>query len=378
MSISSYVDCLKNTALKNPIMQATNELLDKLGTIPLEGLSEAALTSFNAIKKSLLDQATASSGLLGNIKDSLPLLKAADGMSSKLKIMKGITPSVVGGDLIKGITGTIGDLSQMAIDFAGNVSNQVDGLVGGDISAIEGFVSDLTTSAGDFVAGLETGFTGITDGIGGAITDLKDYAFAKFASLPQPPALSELMASILPDVCVAPRAEVVKSEENIAREVVEKKYEQTLNPASPTSTDLFEADPVEPATNTEDIPAPVVNGRTPEELKASVYEQIDTLYDKKKRLTIETTELLVATRNKKYAMFPDYDQVKKDAYSGNLAAKNKYDKMLDEMERIPPFTTWVDKHAEYDECEAEIDRLQKLLKSWSMNNYANVPNGPPW
>ncbi len=378
MDMSAYMECLKNTALKNPIVEATTGLLSKLDSIPTVGLTPDALASLEKVKEDLQKQADESVNLVSGIKDSLPLLKASDAMSSKMKIMKGVTPSIEGGDLIKGITGTIGDLTTKAASFASDIGSQVDALAGAGAAAIESFVSDLSTAAATHMEETATAFSGVTDGISGAITDLKDYAFAKFSSMPQPPALTELMASILPDTCQAPKAEVVKSEEEIAREVVEKKYEEAIEPPTPTATDLFEKEVVPVATNTEDIPAPVVNGKTPQELKDSVYAQIDSLYDRRKALAIETTQLLVQTRNKKYELYPDYDEVKKQAFEGNLAAKNKYDKMLAEMERIPPFTTWVEKHAEYDKCEEEITRLQKLLKSWAMNNYESVPNGPPW
>ena len=330
------------------------------------------------MKDGLLEQANAAKDWVVSLKDSLPLLKASDDMSNKMKIMKGIMPSINGGSLITGITQGLDDLVNSATAFATDLKNTVSDAIAGGVSAIEGAITGLADGAKEFATGLKSGLDSVTESIGGAISDLKDYAFAKFSALPQPPALSELMSKILPDVCEAPRPEVIKAEEDIAREVVEKKYEQALTPATPTSTDLFEAEPAETATNTEDVPAPVVNGKTPQEIKDSVYAQIDSIYDKRKALAIETTQLLVQTRNKKYELYPDYDEVKKQAFEGNLTAKNKYDKMLAEMERIPPFTTWVEKHAEYDACEEEITRLQKLLKTWAMNNYENVPNGPPW
>ena len=378
MSISSYVDCLKNTALKNPIGAAISEALDKLNEISIIGLSESAIATLTVMKDSLLEQAKAAKDWVVSLKDSLPLLKASDEMSNKMKIMKGIMPSINGGSLITGITTGLESLATSATTFATDLKNTVSAAITGGISAIEGMVTGLADGVSAFATDLKGGLDSVTESIGGAISDLKDYAFAKFSALPQPPALSELMSKILPDVCEAPRPEVIKAEEDIAREVAEKKYEQALTPATPTPTDLFEAEPQETATNTEDIPAPVVNGKTPQEIKDSVYAQIDGIYDKRKALAIETTQLLVQTRNKKYELYPDYDEVKKQAYEGNLTAKNKYDKMLAEMERIPPFTTWVEKHAEYDACEEEITRLQKLLKTWAMNNYENVPNGPPW
>lgn len=92
MSISSYMDCLKNTALKNPIAQAINEALDKLGEISIAGLSESAIEALTAMKDSLLEQAAAAKDWIISLKDILPLLKANDEMSNKMKIMKGIHP----------------------------------------------------------------------------------------------------------------------------------------------------------------------------------------------------------------------------------------------------------------------------------------------
>lgn len=88
MSIASYVDCLKNTALKNPIAQAINEALDKLNEISIVGLTESAIATLTAMKGSLLEQAAAAKDWIVSLKDSLPLLKASDEMSNKMKIMK--------------------------------------------------------------------------------------------------------------------------------------------------------------------------------------------------------------------------------------------------------------------------------------------------
>jgi hypothetical protein len=378
MDMLTYMNCLKNNSLKNPIEQATNELLVKLESIPLVGLSEEAITAFNETKANLLKQANDSAQMLSGVKDSLPLLKASDSMSSKMKIMKGIMPSVEGGDAIKGITGTIKDLSEKAANFSTSVSAQVDALAGAGSAAIQGFVSDLSASAAAHIEETAAGFSGVADSISGAVTDLKDYAFAKFSSLPQPPALSELMASILPDACEAPRPETIKTEENIAREVTEKKYEETINPATPTSTDLFEADAVPPATNTEDAPAPTINGMTVQQLKDSVYVQIDYCHDKRKELIPEINNLLFLTKNKRYEVYPDYDAVWSGLKSGDLAATNKFNKMAEHLRTIEPFVTWIQKEKLYSQYEMEIERLEKLLKSWALNNYENVPNGPPW
>lgn len=378
MSIPSYLECLKSAALKNPIVEATTDLLSKINAIPLEGLAPEVIASLEVTKQKMQEQADKSGEWLSGVKNNLPLMKASDVANAKLKIMQGITPSADGGDLVKGVSGTLDNIAQKSADFNALVSGQIQNLPVGDPVAIAGFISDLTTGAQQHLDDVDSNLSSVTDSIGTAISDLKDYAFAKFSAMPQPPALSELMSKILPDTCRAPRAEVIKAEEDIAREVVEKKYEQATSPASPTSTDLFEVEASPPATNTTDIPAPVVNGRTPQQLKDSVYEQIDSLYDKKRELSLKTTELLVETRNKKYQLYPDYDDVKKRAGEGDLSAINKYEGMLADMRRIPPFTTWVQKHAEYAECDQEINRLQKLLKEWSMNNYTNVPNGPPW
>ena len=213
MSIASYVDCLKNTALKNPIGAAISEALDKLNEISIIGLSESAIATLIAMKDSLLEQAKAAKDWVVSLKDSLPLLKASDELSNKMKIMKGITPSINGGSLITGITQGLDDLVNSATAFATDLKNTVSDAIAGGVSAIEGAITGLADGAKEFATSLKGGLDSVTESIGGAISDLKDYAFAKFSALPQPPALSELMSKLLPDVCEAPRPEVIKAEE---------------------------------------------------------------------------------------------------------------------------------------------------------------------
>lgn len=378
MSITSYVDCLKNTALKNPIAQAISEALDKLNEISLEGLSQAALDNLKAMKDGLLEQFDAAKEWVKGLKDSLPLLKAFDELSNKMKIMKGIMPSVNGGGLITGITSGLDSLATSAMTFATDLKNTVSAAITGGISAIEGMVSGLADGVKGFATDLKSGLDGVTESIGGAISDLKDYAFAKFSALPQPPALSELMSKILPDVCKAPSPAEIKTEEKVARTVAEKKYEEKINPATATPSDLFNKEAVPLATNTEDIPAPLINGKTPEQLKASVYVQLDETHDRSNALAKQTSELLIECKNKKYELYPDYDDIKKQAQTGNISARAKYERIISGLEKIPPFTTWAQKQNEYDACQEEIDRLQELLKDWALNNYENVPDGPPW
>ena len=214
--------------------------------------------------------------------------------------MQGIMPSAAGGDGVKSVSNVLESATQTATQFKDNIAQSIDNADVSDLDALEILTNDISDGVESHTSALAQNITAVSDTIKGAVSDLKDYAFAKFSAMPQPPALSELMSKILPDTCQAPRAEIINSEEKIANEVIEKKYEQAINPPSSTSTDLLDADAQEKATNAQDVPAPSINGKTPQQLKDSVYEQIDALYDKKKELRLRTTELLVETRNKKY------------------------------------------------------------------------------
>lgn len=378
MSIASYVDCLKNTALKNPIAQAISEALDKLNEIPLEGLSQAALDNLKAMKDGLLEQFDAAKEWVKGLKDSLPLLKASDELSNKMKIMKGIMPSINGGSLITGITQGLDDLVNSATAFATDLKNTVSDAIAGGVSAIEGAITGLADGAKEFATGLKSGLDSVTESIGGAISDLKDYAFAKFSALPQPPALSELMSKILPDVCQAPDPVEIKIEEEITREVVQKKYEETLTPSTHIPKEPIELAPVEPATNTEDIPAPTVNNMSVEEIKSKMYEQIQNATWKAQGLKLQIDRLIREVADVVFTKYPEYETVLSKSETGDLAAKRKRDAINAEMERLPQQIALNKAEAEQEAYYAEADRLTELLKSWALNNYENVPNGPPW
>jgi hypothetical protein len=378
MNMNAYMDCLKNTALKNPIAQSINEALDKLGEISIVGLTDTAIAALTAMKDNLLEQAAAAKDWVVGLKDSLPLLKASDLMSNKMKIMKGITPSINGGDLIKGITQGLDDIAENALAFATGLKNTVSDAISGGISAIEGAIGGLTDSVTGFASDLKSGLDGVTESIGGAITDLKDYAFAKFSALPQPPSLSELMSKILPDVCQAPHPEEIKIEEDIAREVVDKKYDAAIEPSTPIPTDVFDAKPVETAKNEEDIPAPIVNNKTVDEIKDSVFEQLYSTFDRKTELRRELQELLLEADVVSRRLYPDYDATWAGLKAGDLASKNKFDKIAAHLRTIDPYVTMQIKSDELEKCDSEITRLHDLMLEWSLNNYENVPNGPPW
>ena len=378
MSIASYVDCLKNTALKNPIAQAISEALDKLNEISLEGLSQAALDNLKAMKDGLLEQFDAAKEWVKGLKDSLPLLKASDELSNKMKIMKGVMPSVNGGSLITGITQGLDDLVTSATTFATDLKNTVSDAIAGGVSAIEGAITGLADGAKEFATGLKGGLDSVTESIGGAISDLKDYAFAKFSALPQPPALSELMSKILPDVCQAPDPIEIKYEEEIAREVVQKKYEESITPSSHIAKEPIELAPVEPATNEEDIPAPIVNNMSVEEIKSKMYEQIQVSTNNANGMRLEMDSLMQRVYEILFTKYPDYDDIRKKADAGDLSAKRKKDAINADMERTPEQIELNRLERVQEDHYAEAERLKELLKSWAMNNYENVPNGPPW
>lgn len=378
MSITSYVDCLKNTALKNPIAQAINEALDKLNEISIVGLTESAIATLTAMKDSLLEQAAAAKDWIVSLKDSLPLLKASDEMSNKMKIMKGILPSVNGGNLIKGITQGLDDLAQSALTFATDLKNTVSDAITGGVSAIEGMVTGLAEGVSGFANDLKAGLDGVTESIGGAISDLKDYAFAKFSALPQPPALSELMSKILPDVCQAPDPVEIKIEEEVAREVVQKKYEEAITPSTHIPKEPIELAPVEPATNEEDIPAPIVNNMSVEEIKAKVYEQIQTHTWSAQALRLDINPLVQKIADTVFTKYPDYGEVVEKSMAGDLTATRKRNAINAEMEQLPDQLALNKLEEEQEGHYAEVERLKGLLKEWALNNYENVPNGPPW
>ena len=64
MSIQSYADCLKTTALKNPIASSAADILTKLNTIPVTNLTPEAREKLNLAKQKLQEQVVFDGGII--------------------------------------------------------------------------------------------------------------------------------------------------------------------------------------------------------------------------------------------------------------------------------------------------------------------------
>lgn len=377
MDMLAYMECLKSHSIKNPVASAINSILDQLNSISLTGISDALQETFSQAKQFLLDQIDSVGAMMKKIKDGLPLLKASDSIFNKLKISQGIQPAADGGDGIKGLTANIKDIASKALAFAQGLTSKIGDVVSGVVTDIGGFIGDLSTSVAAVVSDIGTNISAGLTTISDTMSDLKDYAMAKFTSGVQLPSMSELMSNILPTECPAPSQAIVELDSKTAANVVKKKYEDAVAPRTPTTPKaLSEQIKATPATNTVDVPAPVVNGKSVAELKQEFAAQMDQAKQKTLDAIKECDrldDLCMDYRDKKY---PDYWDRKQKSLEGNSEDINIFQNMKRDFCRSEEYLAYVKQKEIKEESAREYARLMDLWEKWQLQGFTNVPNGP--
>lgn len=377
MDMLAYINCMKSHSTKNPVAEAINSVLDQLNNISLTGISQALQDTFSQAKQFLLDQIDSVGEMMKKIKDGLPLLKASDSIFNKLKISQGIQPAADGGDGIKGLTANIKDIANKALAFAQGLTSKIGDVVSGVVTDVAGFIGDLASSVGTHIADIGTNISAGLTTISNTMSDLKDYAIAKFTSGTHLPSMSELMSNILPTECPAPSQAIVELDNKVASNVVKKKYEEKVAPRTPTTPKaLSEQIKATPATNTTDVPAPVVNGKSVTELKQEFAGQMDQAKQKTLDAIKECDrldDLCMDYRDKKY---PDYWDRKQKSLEGNSDDINIFQNMKRDFCKSEEYLAYTKQKGVKDEAAREYARLMDLWEKWQLQGFTNVPNGP--
>lgn len=377
MDMLAYINCMKSHSTKNPVAEAINSVLDQLNSISLTGISQALQDTFSQAKQFLLDQIDSVGAMMKKIKDGLPLLKASDSIFNKLKISQGIQPAADGGDGIKNLINNIGDMVSKATQFAVDMGNKIGNVISGVVTDMGSFISDLSSNVDTIVSAIGQNISNGLTTLSNTMSDLKDYAMAKFTSGIHLPSMSELMNKILPDECPAPSQAAIELDDKTASAVVKKKYEESITPSTLTTPKtLTEQINVEPATNTQDIPAPLVYGKTIPEFKSYFLHDLDAL--KVKIMNTLVSSKILDSEAMKYrdAKYPDYWDRSEKALLGNNDDIFIFERMKREFMASEPCVAWENKKDELAKLEAEERRLQKLWEKWQLEGFVNVPEGP--
>ena len=377
-TIAGLADKLKaGTALLNPAVAAATALTTTLNGINKALLSADELLSLSRITDAVKAQAEAAAKSIADLSFKLPLMKAADAMADKAKIMKGISPALNGGAGIKSLANSITGAATQMQALSTSVSASLAQVTAGGAATLSSALAAATASVDEHVAAATAAAEQAAGVMKESMAGLKSMAFAKFCAAPQPAHIRDLLNKVMPPESV-PSVECMRLDESTAAATIKKRYDVSYVPSAPTSASL-EA-PVKPApvTATTDTPAPTVNGKSIEAFKDEFtyfYGAKIIVRDAAKTAYETGTEAAGAYRD---SQWPTYFAIKEKALAGDEAAKIQYSANKEAYVRSKAYLDGAALLDKWNVQKVEVQRLADIWTSWVMHDFTNVTPGPTW
>lgn len=377
-SLASLADSLKSGAgITNPANKALDDITSTLGGVNKTLLGLTELTAITNMLEAAKNQAATVAKNIAQLPFMLPLMKAADDLAAKTKIMQGITPAAGGGEGIKslttGITGSSAQLNALSATITGGIGSSIPG----DPASLAASLASANSAMDQHVTDAATAAASAKAAAVDSINNLKSYAFAKFISSPQPPEIKALLSQVVPPANV-PTAFSVAHAENTANKVMSAQYGAAYVQPKPERAITEPAYTPPVVTSQVDIPSPVVTDSALEELVLNLTYAIGLKVLEERDAAFAWKDTEVALVKYRDGRWPTCMDIKAKALAGDPEAVAQYAIIKEDIHRTKEWLDHVDTHTKYWVIKKELDRLTAKSIEWRMRDHSKPYPGPPW